>query len=103
MDDFIGQVGPQAGPAWRVIPAEYRVLHKFLNTRFADSVVLTFAQIEDLLGFALPDLARRQPGWWADADTEGATSAQAMSWTQANRRARPNLSAMTVTFERARA
>jgi hypothetical protein len=82
------------------IPAEYRALHKYLSGRFADTVVLTFAQIEDLLGFALPDLARRQPDWWADGDAAGAGSAQSNCWTQANRSASANLGAMTVTFDR---
>jgi hypothetical protein len=31
--------------------------HKYLAARYADAVVLTFAQIEDLAGFALPELA----------------------------------------------
>ena len=50
--------------------SEYRSLHKYLYDRFADSVVLTFAEIEDLLGFALPDVARLEQGWWASADPD---------------------------------
>lgn len=92
-----GRVSPLA------IPVEYRALHKYLSARFADTVVLTFAQIEDLLGSALPDLARRQPDWWADGDAAGGASAQSSCWTQANRSASPNLRAMTVTFDRTRA
>jgi len=44
---------------------EYRSLYRYLDNRFADTVVLTFAQIESLLGFTLPDLARLRPDWWA--------------------------------------
>jgi len=40
------------------MPAEYRSLHKYLDSRYADTVVLRFAEIEDLLGFALPHRAR---------------------------------------------
>jgi hypothetical protein len=40
-------------------------LHKYLDGRYADAVVLTFAEIEDLAGFALPDLARLNNDWWA--------------------------------------
>ena len=47
----------------------YLLLYTYLDTRFADTVVLTFAQIEDVLGFALPAQARLQAAWWtADAD-----------------------------------
>jgi hypothetical protein len=42
---------------------KYVSLYKYLDGRFADRVVLKFTEIEDLLGFALPDLARaRFPG-----------------------------------------
>lgn len=80
--------------------SEYAALHKFLKTRFADSVVLTFGQIEDLLGFALPDVARHQPEWWAGADLSMPVSSQARSWIGADRTARPNLLAGTVRFDR---
>jgi hypothetical protein len=83
------------------VPAEYRPLHKYLRDRYADTVVLTFAQIEDLLGFSLPDLARSQPEWWANADASGTPSAQARSWTQAGRTAAPRVLAKTVAFDRA--
>jgi len=43
------------------VPAEYLSLHKYLENRYADTVVLTFSQIEDLLGFVLPESARREP------------------------------------------
>lgn len=95
---------PRQPPSSRsTVPAEYRTLHKFLSTRFADTVVLTFAQIEDLLGFALPDVARREMDWWADGRASGTDSVQASCWTQANRTARPNLRARTVTFDRSAA
>lgn len=83
------------------VPVEYRPLHKYLKDRFADTVVLTFAEIEDLMGCALPDLAVRQAEWWANADPSGAPSAQARSWTQAGRTATPHVLARSVTFNRA--
>jgi hypothetical protein len=90
-----------AKPRPFAVPAEYLSLHKYLDGRFANTVVLTFAEIEDLLGFALPELARFQQEWWADADAGSIPSAQSRSWTQASRTARPNLLARTVVFERA--
>jgi hypothetical protein len=70
-----------------------------LLNRYADSVVLTFAQIEDLLGSVLPDSARTQGEWWTAA-VNADTGLYSDAWTLAGRTARPNLPARTVTFER---
>ena len=90
----------QAKPQRFAVPAQYRPLHKYLADRYADTVVLTFSEIEDLLGFTLPDLARLQQEWWTKGDADSAPSAQSRSWTQASRTATPNLSAQTVVFVR---
>jgi hypothetical protein len=81
-------------------PLEYRSLYKYLDNRFADTVVLTFAEIEALLGFALPDLARLGHEWWAGAHEDGTASSQSSSWLRASRTAKPNLLAQNVIFER---
>lgn len=81
-----------------LVAAPYRALHAYLKGRYADTVVLTFAEIEDLLGFALPQPARVEAGWWANGDDN--PSPQSRVWTQASRRATPNLFARTVAFER---
>ena len=96
----MGRSDTSSRPQGLTVPAEYRPLHKYLNERYADAVVLKFGEIEDLLGFALPALARTQPEWWANRDAAGAPSAQARSWTEANRTAAANLTARTVMFER---
>ena len=80
--------------------AEYQPLHTYLKNRFADNVVLTFAQIEDLIGHTLPPPARAEQEWWANADASGASSTQARSWVQADRIATPNLPARIVSFVR---
>ena len=78
---------------------EYRLLYKYLRDRFANRVVLTFAEIEDLLGFALPESARREQQWWGpDPMTPRSTHADA--WTRAHRTATVNLPAQSVLFER---
>jgi hypothetical protein len=82
------------------VQGQYRPLHKYLDDRYADTVVLTFSQIEDILGCLLPDTARLEQAWWADADADGAPSAQARAWTAARRTAKANLSAQTTVFER---
>jgi hypothetical protein len=79
---------------------QYLSLHKYLDDRYANRVVLTFGEIEDLLGFTLPDSARREMEWWTNAvaDTRGANHSN--SWTLAGRTAKPNLPAQTVVFDR---
>ena len=80
------------------VPREYLSLHKYLDHRYASMVVLTFQQIEDLLGFSLPALAGTDAKWWTPAaPDDGSPSA---AWIQARRTALPNLLARTVTFER---
>ena len=93
-------LGPRTPQSDGVPADEYRSLHKYLDGRYADTVVLRFAEIEDLLGFALPDGARLLQDWWADTDAVGEPSTQSRSWVRASRTANANLVARTVVFER---
>jgi hypothetical protein len=79
---------------------KYRWLYEYLEKRYANTVVLTFGQVEDLLGFALPDLARTDQEWWEIADISTAEARWSDAWRLASRTATPNLMAQTVTFER---
>jgi hypothetical protein len=79
---------------------EYQLLYKYLRDRYANRVVLTFGEIEDLLGFALPDPARLQREWWGSADSMAPRSAQSDSWTLASRTATVNMVAQNVVFDR---
>ena len=79
----------------------YVPLYTYLENRHADSVVLTFAQIEDLVGFPLPDQARSQREWWTGVDGAQAGSSYADAWRLASRTASPNLMARIVQFDRA--
>ena len=81
----------------RAMAGPYVHLYEYLHRRFANTVVLTFGEIEDLLGFPLPDLARRRREWWTDADA----SSHSDAWVLASRSALPNLPAQTVVFDRA--
>jgi hypothetical protein len=78
------------------VPAEYLSLFTYLDDRYASTVVLTFDQMETLLGFALPEPAGRDRDWW----TAGSARNHAAAWIGARRSAMPNLVARTVTFER---
>jgi hypothetical protein len=81
------------------VSPEYRALHKYLRDRYAETVVLTFMQIEDLLGTPLPEAARVEATWWTDPGA-GEPSAQSQAWIAADRTASPNLLAHIVRFER---
>src|SRR3954464_6014190 len=94
------QRGPDSEPQ-RVISGKYLMLYKYLHERYADTVVLTFGQIESLLGFALPDQARLNQQWWTNAKVTAAGINHSDSWILASRVATPNLLAQTVVFERA--
>jgi hypothetical protein len=85
----------------RYLSGTYRALYQYLEHRYANTVVLTFGQIEDLLGFKLPDEARTDREWWTVADANIAEARYSHAWTMARRTARPNLLAKHVTFERA--
>ena len=77
-----------------------QLLYKYLSERYANRVVLTFSEIEDLLGFSLPDQARHHREWWTVASTDADLANYTDSWVLANRTATPNLLAQTVVFER---
>jgi|SRR4051812_4631518 hypothetical protein len=80
------------------VPAEYVSLYTYLEHRYASIVVLTFEQMEALLGFALPASACTERDWWTGAAVHARRHSAA--WMEAGRTATPNLSARTVTFER---
>ena len=77
----------------------YRPLLKYLDQRFADTVVLTFSEIEAILGFPLPAEAGREEQWWVDGGDP--PSVQSAAWTNADRTAVANLRARSVSFSRA--
>ncbi len=85
-------------PRRRAMAGEYLLLYKYLENRYANTVVLTFGEIDDLLGFTLPDEARVQREWWTNP---AAGPNYSDSWILANRTAVPNLPAGIVVFERA--
>jgi len=46
--------------------SKYDPLRKFLQSRQTDQLPLTFAEIEQVLGFPLPHSARAGPSWWSN-------------------------------------
>ena len=80
------------------VPAEYLALYTYLENRYASNVVLTFEQMEALLGFTLPQRACTEQDWWTGAALRADRHSDA--WTMARRTATPNLTAKVVAFER---
>jgi hypothetical protein len=97
VDKFLADVS--RAPA-RTMIGQYALLYEYLEHRYANTVVLTFAQIEDLVGFQLPDQARSRREWWTDPRAPDAGSSYADAWRLASRTAVPNLIAQIVTFDR---
>jgi hypothetical protein len=89
-----------AKPRRRVTSGKYLLLYKYLDGRYANTVVLTFGEIEDLIGSALPDPARLREEWWTHPEPDATNPSYSDSWILASRTARPNLMALTVEFAR---
>ena len=80
------------------VPAAYMPLYTYLDRRYAGTVVLTFEQIEALLGFAPPSPGFANAEWWTGPCE--ANDRHTAAWTAARRSAAPQLSAQIVSFER---
>jgi len=80
------------------VPAAYLPLFTYLDRRYAATVVLTFEQIEALLGFTPPSPAFSEAEWWTGPCSAG--NRHAAAWTAAHRTAAPQLTARIVAFER---
>jgi hypothetical protein len=80
------------------VPSEYRAFYDYLERRYATTVVLTFLDIEALLGFSLPNAARADRDWWTG--TIIGADRHSKAWAAARRTATPNLAAQTVAFDR---
>ena len=85
----------------RADAGEYRLLYRYRRDRFADTVVLTFDEIEDLTCVPLPEPARQSEAWWSASDANGLAHSDA--WTLARRIAAVNVSAKIVVFDRCHA
>ena len=75
---------------------KYASLHRHLTALTADSWRASFRQVEEILGFRLPDSARLYPAWWSN----GSAHSHALAWEAAGFRARPQVSKGVIVFER---
>ena len=77
--------------------SKYSPLQEYLRAQQGDSCVLTFSQIEEIIGATLPASARRREQWWGNDKTH----TQACSWMQAGWKVRqPRLMREQVHFTR---
>ncbi len=63
--------------------AKYDPLRDYLRDRSANRIVLSFDQIEDIIGAALPPSARKYGEWWANEDPQRTMHVQAVAWQEA--------------------
>ena len=76
----------------------YQPLQQYLSSQQDASVVMSYDQIERVLGRRLPPTARgnAKRQWWANTETHS----QALAWLRANRRAKIDVDREEVTFVR---
>lgn len=79
---------------------KYAPLYRFLCARAAPTWRATFAEIEAILGFGLPDSARLHRPWWSN-QRKGGGHSHALAWQGAGWRTRAvDLDGETLVFER---
>lgn len=77
------------------VSAKYRGLAEYLLSSNEIKVTLSYSQIEEILGFALPDTARKfKQSYWANTETHSYAS----SWMAVGYKTRVEVDSDTVTF-----
>lgn len=78
--------------------SKYYPLFEHLQHCHQAAVMLTFAEIETLMGCSLPESARRKRNWWSNRDSPSAL--QAIAWISAGYQVESvNLTQQIVTFK----
>lgn len=77
------------------VSAKYRCLAEYLLSSNATRVTLSYSQIEEILGFSLPDTASKyKQSYWANTETHSYAS----SWLAVGYKTRVDIDSDTVTF-----
>lgn len=71
---------------------KYEPLRKFLEHEGSESIIMSLSDVEDVLGFKLPNSANKQVAWWSGARTH------VFSWIEAGYKAKPRLEVGKVEF-----
>ena len=75
------------------------LFHHLANHPTTPHVIMTFDEIESVLGFSLPDSARNFPEWWGNEDPKTTRDVQSLAWTLNDRTAEPDLNLKKVRFK----
>ena len=78
--------------------SKYEPLRDFLREQSADSLTLTFTQLDALV--RLPASAKRYEFWWSNEDVKTTVHVQCKAWQDVGYEAEPNLRGKRVTFRR---
>ena len=78
--------------------SKYEPLREFLREQSADSLTLTFTQLDALV--RLPASAKRYDFWLSNEDVKTTVHVQCKAWQDAGYEAEPNLRGKRVTFRR---
>jgi hypothetical protein len=74
--------------------SKYEPLNTYLKLIKSNVIVMTFSEIEKVLGFELPSSASKHQAWWDGSSQH----TQAYAWTSADFKANPNLKERKVEF-----
>ena len=86
---------PKAAVQLDKVSAKYRGLAEYLLSSNETRITLSYSQIEEILGFALPDTARKfKQSYWANTETHSYAS----SWMAVGYKTRVDVESDTVTF-----
>ena len=86
---------PQTAMQLDKVSAKYRGLAEYLLSTNETRITLSYSQIEEILGFALPDTARKfKQSYWANTETHSYAS----SWMAVGYKTRVDIDSDTVTF-----
>lgn len=80
--------------------AKYDPLERHLAMQKGDKLILSFRDIEAILGARLPLSAHRYGPWWANEPPDKTRHTQSRAWRLAGWAAFPNLEIEKVTFVR---
>lgn len=72
----------------------YDPLHQFLLNDNANRIMMTFPEIEKVLGFSLPNSAYKYIAWWDSSSQH----THAYAWIEAGYKAKPNMKEKKVEF-----
>lgn len=84
----------EGGPKVQTRGSKYEPLYKFLKSESSNRIVMTFLEVEDVLGFSLPASASKYLAWWDGSSQH----TQAYAWSEAGFKAKPNLKEKKVEF-----